>query len=182
MNGSMESFVFKGWPPVPDTFRGGIGSTDVTPVFGKEDVFTASSTRFAGALYKVSEQGLHAGFQLHTRGPISAPISYHDGTIYAGSHDGFVYPYAKTTAAALALSGRREVKHQPVVIGDVVYVIPEIGGMYQLSAHNGTQQWWAAGVRRFVAASATKVYAADILGRTADSRRQDWFAARFVAH
>ena len=48
----------------------------------------------------------------------------------------------------------------------MVYVIPEIGGMYQLSAVNGSQIWWAAGVRRFIAASATKVYAADIAGRT----------------
>jgi hypothetical protein len=58
------------------------------------------------------------------------------------------------------------VKHQPVAIGDVVYVIPEIGGMYQLSALNGSQNWWTAGVRRFIAASETKIYAADLMGRT----------------
>jgi outer membrane protein assembly factor BamB len=167
MNGSIESYVFKGWPPVPEVFRGGIGSTDVAPVFGKNDVFTANSTRFVGALYKLSEQGLHAGFQSHTRGPISAPISYHDGTVYAGSHDGFVYAVREDNGRPRwRFPAGAKVKHQPVVIGDAVYVIPEVGGMYQLSAHNGEQVWWAAGIRRFIAASATKIYAADLAGRT----------------
>lgn len=167
MNGSIESYVFKGWPPVPEVFKGGIGSTDVTPVFGKDDVYTASSTRFEGHLYKLSEQGLHAGFQLQTRGPISAPISYHDGTVYIGSNDGFVYATREDNGRLRwRFPAGAKVKHQPVVIGDAVYVIPEVGGMYQLSALNGSQNWWAAGVRRFVAASATKVYAADTWGRT----------------
>src|SRR5262249_39841656 len=123
MNGTLEAYVFKGWPPVPEFFRSGIGSMDVAPVFGKDDVFLATSTRFEGALYKLTEQGLHAGFQLHTRGPISAPISYLNGTVYAGSEDGFVYAVREDNGRPrwrFAAGGK--VKHQPVPIGDVVYV------------------------------------------------------------
>jgi hypothetical protein len=58
------------------------------------------------------------------------------------------------------------VNEQPVAIDDLVFVIPELGGMTCLEAGDGATRWFVPNIRQFLAASPTRVYAADEFGQT----------------
>jgi hypothetical protein len=57
------------------------------------------------------------------------------------------------------------IAQQPVVIGDVVYVVTELSGIHQLNVENGDQNWFVPGVRQFVSAGKGRIYVSDDVGR-----------------
>ncbi len=62
-------------------------------------------------------------------------------------------------------SAGEPIVESPAVIDDRVYVTTQVGGMYSLDVKTGHSRWFAENVMRFIAASKTRVYATDDIGR-----------------
>ncbi|MGA2064954.1 MAG: PQQ-binding-like beta-propeller repeat protein [Thermoguttaceae bacterium] len=88
------------------------------------------------------------------------------GTIFAVSCDGYVYAVLEKSGDLLwKFSTGEPVVEPAVLIEDRVFAPTQFGGMYCLDAKSGRQLWWTPDVRRFLAASRQRVYAADKVGR-----------------
>jgi len=140
------------------------GIPEIAPLATPQSVVCATKS---GWIYSCVPETMAARFRIETTGAITAPMSYVAPHIIAASRDGYVYAFHETEGDDIwRFSAGEAVSRRPVVIGDAIYVIPELGGLYQISAALGVERWHAAGVDHFLAASPTKVYAADRLGRT----------------
>jgi hypothetical protein len=53
------------------------------------------------------------------------------------------------------------IRHAPVAVRDVVFILPEDSGVYCVSAADGHEEWVNANPRKFLAASPTRVYTVD---------------------
>jgi outer membrane protein assembly factor BamB len=98
--------------------------------------------------------------------PPDPKITGDSGLIVAVSRDGYVYVVQETTGDLLwRYSIGDPIVESPAVFEDRIYVTAQLGGMHCLAVKTGEEIWIAPGVVQFVAASKTKVYAADGVGR-----------------
>ncbi len=140
------------------------GIPETSPLATAESVICATTS---GWIYSCVPNTMTARFRVETKRGIRAPLSYADPNVIAASRDGHVYAFHETEGDQVwRFSAGTAISNQPVVIGDAVYIIPEFGGMFQLSAQFGVERWWAPGIFQFIAASPSRIYAADGLGRT----------------
>jgi outer membrane protein assembly factor BamB len=96
--------------------------------------------------------------------PPDPEIAGDSGVIYAVSRDGFAHAILEKTGDPLWRFSTGEPIVEPApVIDENVYVATQPGGMYCLNAKSGAEKWWTPGVLRFLAASKTRIYAADKL-------------------
>lgn len=126
-------------------------------------------------LNRQEERNLELRYRLTTDAPIAARPAYQppdpnvsgdSGLILAVSGDGFVYAIKELSGDTLWQFATSEpIVEPPAVVEDHVYVPTQIGGMYCLDIKTGKSLWWAHDVMRFVAASETRVYVSDRLGR-----------------
>ncbi len=126
---------------------------------------------------RTAEDQLTIKYRLETGASIVAQPTYRpstsgvpgdSGVIYVASRDGFVHAARERDGNSVWRFSTGEPIVQPaVVVDDRVYVATQLGGMYCLSAIDGSEIWWSAGIVQFVAASAERVYAADKMGRLA---------------
>ncbi len=94
------------------------------------------------------------------------PKSGDAGVIFAATKDGYVHAISEKTHDAIWRFSSGEPLVEPaVVVGDVLFVATQPGGMYCVDAKAGTQKWFTPGIVQFVSASKQRVYAADKLGR-----------------
>jgi outer membrane protein assembly factor BamB len=99
-------------------------------------------------------------------GAVVGQLAYRSPHIFFTALDGFVYAVDEIHGGKLwefSLGGPS--RQAPVAIGDMVYAVSDAGGMCKLAADSGAQQWFVPGVKQFLAASANRVYAADLLGQ-----------------
>jgi outer membrane protein assembly factor BamB len=99
-------------------------------------------------------------------GPVVGRLAHRSPRVFFTSLDGFVYAIDELHGGKIwefSLGGPS--RQPPVAIGDSLYTVSDAGGMWKLAADSGSQQWFAPGVKQFLAASATRVYAADLLGQ-----------------
>lgn len=121
------------------------------------------------------EDRLALKYRLETAAAISSRPTYlppdpndpnDSGLIFVTSRDGFVYAIRESDGvSAWRFSAGEPILQPAVVIDERVYVATQLGGMHCLNAKTGTQEWWAAQIDQFVAASRQRVYAADRFGR-----------------
>ena len=98
--------------------------------------------------------------------PPDADVTGDSGLIVTASRDGYVYVFREKDGELLwRFSTGEPIVASPAVIEGRVYVAAQLGGMYCLAINSGEELWFAPGVLQFVAASKTRVYAADRLGR-----------------
>jgi outer membrane protein assembly factor BamB len=141
----------------------GKGMAESAPIVTSTNVVWATSQ---GNVYSVTPEDLAARFKFSARGAITAPLSYRTPFVYAASRDGYVYAIREERGyASWKFSSGNPVVEQPVVIGDSLFLIPETGGLFRLSVETGVEQWSVPGVYHFVAASPTRLYTVDLLGR-----------------
>lgn len=101
-------------------------------------------------------------------GPIYGRLAYQAPRVFFTSLDGFVYAIDESHGTKLwQLSLGGPSRQPPVVVGDSLYAVVDSGGLRKLTAATGIEQWFAPGVKQFVAASNARVYAADELGNLA---------------
>lgn len=122
----------------------------------------------AGYVYGWNPNETELSFQLQTGDAVNARVGAYGDNLYAGSRDGFVFALDNRTGLEQWQFGTgAAIEDGPVPTKDRVFAIPELGGMFALDHETGDSQWFAQGIHRFVAASPTRVYAMDRLGRLA---------------
>lgn len=119
--------------------------------------FYVADPAAAGIKYR-----LESGGAMHARPAAWSPM------LYATSLDGFVYAIEETKGNIRWKQSLGEpIFKQPVAVTGAVLVIPEFGGMYCLDPATGEIRWHTPAIQQFVAASPTRIYAADELGALA---------------
>jgi len=128
-----------------------------------------------GRIDREAENALALKFRLQTAAPIVAQPGYlppdpkvpgDSGVVIGISNDGFVYAINEENGETLwRFSTGEPIVESPAVIEDRVYITTQLGGMYCLEIKTGKSLWWARNITRFVAASKTRVYAVDRIGR-----------------
>jgi outer membrane protein assembly factor BamB len=134
-----------------------------------------------GRINHDAESSLLVKYRLASGAPIVARPAYlppdpkilgDAGVVFAGSSDGFLYAVQEESGETLWRFATGEpIVESPAVIDDRVYVTTQLGGMYSVAIKDikdvkaGNSLWWAENVMRFVAASKTRVYATDSIGR-----------------
>lgn len=116
----------------------------------------------SGDVYSTSIGTMTANFRFRTSKRIAAPLSGMGNYVIAASRDGDVFAiHANMGSPAWQFTTGRAIHHQPVVVGDAVYVLPERGGMYRVDLIKGREMWHAHRAAQFLSASASRVYALD---------------------
>jgi len=107
-------------------------------------------------------------FRLEANNTIVAPASYlANNKLLVASIDGYVYCVQEYSGQLLwRFSTGQPISHMPIALGNEVYVIVDDGGMFRVSGETGQELWWTPEVRGFTAASDTRLYCTDHIGRT----------------
>ncbi|MEX2185542.1 MAG: PQQ-binding-like beta-propeller repeat protein [Pirellulales bacterium] len=130
-----------------------------------QPIVTPRSVAFAtdrGWMYVSRPDNPAVRFRLEARGAIVTAPAYRFPMIYAASQDGYAYAMHETAGGtAWRFSAGMPIDQPIAAVGNAVYVSPERGGMYRLDATTGVEVWKARQANRFLAASATRVYALD---------------------
>jgi outer membrane protein assembly factor BamB len=115
-------------------------------------------------------------YEMKTDGAILAKLAYlppdpkvngDAGLIFAASANGYVYAVTENgNNAPWKFPASEPLIQPPTVIGNRVYFVTQLGGMFCCDAKTGKQLWWAPKVLQFVAASKQRVYASDRTGQT----------------
>lgn len=94
-----------------------------------------------------------------------------DGDVFArlfvASLDGYVYcVHEKQGSLLWRFSVGEPISNRPLVLGDSVYAISDLGSLYSIGAQSGRENWAQKGeLSSFVAGSQTRLYCADRSGR-----------------
>ncbi len=129
---------------------------------------TVSWTTDNGYFYVADPEAGGIKYRLESRGAIHSRPAAWSPMLYATSADGFVYAIEETKGAIRWKQSIGEpIYKQPVAVTGALLVIPEFGGMYCLDPANGKIRWHTPAIQQFVAASPTRIYAADDLGALA---------------
>lgn len=141
----------------------GQGICDEAPVVA--DFVVAWGTD-SGNVYSASRFDMRPLFRYRTRGAVTAPLTFRRPYIVGASRDGYVFALREQSGSPRwQFSSGDPVVHAPVICGDSVYVISEMGSMYQLDLDRGQEKWFAPNVSKFISATPSRVYVVDRLGR-----------------
>ena len=124
-----------------------------------------------GLVYGSRHNRLDIQFRYETQGPVLCTPGYQPPRVFIVSQDRYVYCIEEQRGSTLAFFDRHS-EQNPVPIDDSLYVVADGSGMFSLSVEQGLEQWFAPDITQFMAASPTRVYAADRLGRTVVLSRQ----------
>jgi DNA-binding beta-propeller fold protein YncE len=119
-----------------------------------------------GYFYVADANAAKVRFRIETQGEINSPPAHWTPYLYACSLDGYVYAVNEVTGRTIwKFSSGQPINKQPMAIGDYVYILPDLGGMFCLDGKTGAEVWFAPGITDFCSASPTKIYAIDHLNR-----------------
>jgi len=140
------------------------GRPDSTPLVTQSSVVWGTRR---GLVYGCRPRKLDVIFRFEANAPIVCTPAYKPPLIYVGSQDHYVYAMDESTGnETWRFSTEGAISKSPAVVDESLYVVTDKGGMYSLSADAGREQWWTPDATQFLAASPTRVYAADRFGRT----------------
>lgn len=141
----------------------GAGRPDSTPLVTNASVLWTTTRGF---VFGSRARELDILFRFETGGPVLSTPAYRPPIVYVASMDRYVYAVDEETALTKwQFSSGAPIGQSPIVINDDVFAITDAGGMFSLDAEQGTRNWWAEDVTQFLAASSSRVYAADAFGR-----------------
>lgn len=142
----------------------GVSGTPQTPCLLTPNAIVVGTDD--GALYGFAPGQTGPRYSVDSYGEIVATPAFHKGNVLFGSRDHYLYSVRESEGDIVwRQSLENPIAQSPIVIGDVVYVVTELGGLYQIKAESGAQNWFVPGVQQFVAAGANRIYACDALGR-----------------
>lgn len=171
-NGMISTYQLEQPRGEPTRFRS-IGEVVAKPILTPKSLVWGTTRGFA---YACEPGRTKVRFQLETQGEILSPMGYREGVIYVTSRDGYAYALAEANGQMLwRFSAGSPIAHEPVVVENSVYLFPEAGGMFAVSADRGTELWRRAGIKQFLAHRradpaypdlAPALYVADTSGNT----------------
>jgi outer membrane protein assembly factor BamB len=160
--GKIEGYKLETPRDPPWTYKAS-GHIRVQPTITPRSVVFATDR---GWMYVSRPDNPAVRFRLEARGAILTAPAYQFPMIYAASEDGYAYAMHETAGGtAWRFAAGMPIEQPLAAIGNAVYVSPERGGMYRLDATTGAEVWQARQANRFLAASATRVYAVDLYNR-----------------
>lgn len=158
-------------PSDPWVIRG--AHTPLSPVrVASPDAFVAWTTE-GGLTYVCSMIDRRIVFEFRALDEIAASPAHRDPDFFVTSRDGSVYAFHQQTGAERwRFNAGYPVLEPPTVVGDAVLALPRGHGMFALSADDGRELWWTPEAKQFLAASPSRIYAADTFGRVLILNRQ----------
>jgi outer membrane protein assembly factor BamB len=115
-----------------------------------------------------SLSGANLIFRTSTNYPIVAAPSAWGPRLFVGNVGGLAYLFADVSGhEKWSFAAGQPITQPPVPFADAVYLLCEDLTMFRVSAETGREEWAAAGVKNFLAASPTKLYTIDRFGRLA---------------
>ncbi len=120
-----------------------------------------------GYLYVADAVNTRERFRLEAKRTIVSEACYvPDNKFSVASIDGYVYCVQEFSGEMLwRFSTGQPISHRPVALDGAVFVITDEGELFRIDVSIGQQEWSAPGIREFVAASDTKMYCIDQVGR-----------------
>lgn len=123
--------------------------------------FVAFASR-DGSLYSVGAEDRRLLFQFETDAALTAPFVRYKNMLLLASEDyNFYSLHLENGKPGWQFSAGLIIRKAPVLIGDEVYLLPEHGGVFKLSAETGAMLWRDPRIEDFLAASTDRVYAVD---------------------
>ena len=115
-----------------------------------------------GTVHITLPDGITPKFEIELGSPATAQVAVHAPYVFAADTAGDLFCIRETEGAVLWKFGTGTlIRHQPVAVRDVVFVLPEEAGIFCVSAADGHEEWVNANPRKLLAASPTKVYTVD---------------------
>lgn len=120
-----------------------------------------------GLVYGSRHNRLDIEYRYETQGPVICSPAYQSPRVFIASQDRYVYCIDEARGTTLwRFSAGTPLSQTPVPIDESLYVVAGGGGLFSLSISQGLEQWFAPDVVQFLAASPTRLYVADRMGRT----------------
>lgn len=127
------------------------------------------------SLYAVTATSRKLLYQFETDAPVSAPLVQHKGNVYLASQDfNFYCLNAANGQVRWSFLSGLQIRKSPHVIEtriddelmDIVYILPELGGINAVIARNGRELWTEPQLRAqdFLAATDNNVFVTDQIG------------------
>ena len=163
VDGTIEGYLVSDHKKSPWIYKS-FGRTLVQPTMGVHQISWPTDR---GYLYVgASEEGA-IRYRVETHDTIVAPpVFYGLDRLFFASVDGYVYAvHSASGDIEWKFSTGTDISHPPIPIGNAVYAVPDVGGMFRIDMKSGEEVWWTPRVRRFLAANSERVYCADGRGR-----------------
>lgn len=127
------------------------------------------------SLYSITAGSPRLQWQSETDSPVSAPVTYHGGFLYVACEDFNLYCLNAENGNSRwqPFPSGFPIRRAPRVIGQQVFVFPDAGGLFAISALTGKRTWWRHGVNNFVGSSLKRLYTTDRVGNVVILRRGD---------
>ncbi len=123
-------------------------------------------TTDSGHMYVGSADDLGVRFRLETGSEIVAPPAYRKPFVYAAAISGEVFALHEMTGARRwKYATGFPVTRAPAAVDERVFVTSQEPALHCIDATRGTALWEAPNITQFAAASRSRVYAVDELGR-----------------
>ncbi len=168
VNGPLESYPLDANPEVdilgPQQLPAAGRMVNEPATFAKSVVWGGDRDRLFGQQFgeKPSKFETYVRFGVNS-GPVSLPPM-----VYVGTKAGFLVAYNQDRGLRVwEFPAGSPIFHPPVALADVVYALPQDGGMFAVKADTGQQLWYAAEPLRFAAASPQLIYTFDYRNRLA---------------
>lgn len=162
VNGRVESYPLDKEVFAPASYPSQ-GRAMVAPLTTAQSVVWSTDT---GHVYVGRADELRVRFRLETDSDIVAQAAYHQPYIYIATTSGEVFAVDETTGAKRwKYATGYPILRAPAAVGDRVFVTSGEPALHCVSADTGAVAWEAEDVAQFSAASRTRVYGVDVLGR-----------------
>ena len=120
-----------------------------------------------GFLYISAPDALNVRFRLEAEQTIASRATYRNpNMVFMTSMDGYLYAvHDQTGQLVWRFSTGQSISQAPVPVEDSLFVVTEEATLFRIAAETGEEQWSAARVRQFLAASPERIYVIGSTGR-----------------
>jgi outer membrane protein assembly factor BamB len=127
-----------------------------------------------GSLYAVSSTERDLIWQFETNAPITAPFATTDTSLVLASEDFYVYCLDRNNGLVRwEFASGFPIRKAPRVIGNDLYILPDRGGLFNLSLTNGNQKWTRPGITSILTATRSRLFGTDQTGNIVILNRAD---------
>ena len=163
INGSIEGFRLDK-PMKPPLVIRALGRATTRPTVALNTISWGTDR---GYLYVGGALDARVRYRFKTKTELLAPTAFHSPNIWvAAASDGDIYAVEELDGEVLwRFTSGQDIHRSPVSIDDAIYLVTINGNMIRISADSGTRQWSTPGVKDFLAASESRVYAMSNYGK-----------------
>jgi outer membrane protein assembly factor BamB len=164
ISGQLEVFPIDLDGTLDEWNNASLGRIDTPPLVTRKNVVWGTQRGF---VYFCAKDKSNVAFRLDTGGPIAGALAYWPPLVLVASRDTYIYAIDENNGEhRWRYPLGSPISHPPIAIDGAVYLMPQDGGMHCLSCDDGALRWYSAKAQMLLAASATRLYAADRAGNT----------------